>query len=53
MGCNCKKREQPKPEVRPAQIRLTETKPDAGVVLTPEQQIQVETIVERINQLRR
>lgn len=53
MSCNCKKRNQPKPDAKPVQIRLTETKPDAGVVLTPEQQIQVEVIVDRINQLRR
>lgn len=50
MGCNCKKRVQPQP--RPVQIKLTESKPDAGVVLTPEQQKQVDVIVERINQLR-
>jgi len=53
MSCSCKKRDQPKPEVRPTQIKLTETKPDAGVVLTPDQQVQVELIVDRINQLRR
>ena len=53
MSCNCKKRNQPKPEVRPAQIKLTESKPDAGVVLTPDQQVQVEVIVDRINQLRK
>jgi len=53
MACNCKKRNQPVREVKPAQIRLTETKPDAGVVLTPDQQVQVEVIVDRINQLRR
>ena len=52
MGCNCKKRVQPKPQPRPVQIKLTESKPDAGVVLTPEQQKQVDVIVERINQLR-
>jgi len=53
MACNCKKRNQPKPQPVPVQIKLTETKPDAGVVLTPDQQIQVEVIVDRINQLRR
>ena len=52
MACNCKKRVQPRPEAKPVQIKLTETKPDAGVVLTPEQQQQVDVIVERINQLR-
>lgn len=54
MGCGCKKNKVQEVVVTPIQVSVTESKPQTEqptTTLTPEQQQQVNVIIEKINNL--
>jgi hypothetical protein len=51
MACGCKKRQQQVQERPPIKITVSEQTNQTGVQLTPEQQLQVEKIVAKIEKI--